>query len=71
KVMLSLVNPAFDNSRGVVFAYVGKHLLPRRLWTTVHSVTIHAYLLPESAIMPPALPGLKAPQPGPAAEAGP
>jgi hypothetical protein len=63
QAMLSLVNPVFDNSRGVVFACVDKHLLPRRLWTTVYGVTVHASLLPESVIMPAALPGLTAPGP--------
>jgi hypothetical protein len=63
QAMLSLVNPVFADSRGVVFAYVDKNLLPRRLWTRVYGVTVHAWLLPESVIMPAALPGLTGPGP--------
>jgi hypothetical protein len=63
RAMLSLVNPVFEDSRGVVFAYVDKRWLPRRLWTSVYGVTVHAWLLPESVIMPAALPGLSAPGP--------
>ena len=65
KAMVSLINPVFEDSRGVVFAYVDKQLVPHQAWTTVSGITIRAWLLPESVIMPPGLPELTAP--GPAA----
>jgi len=65
KAMVSLVNPVFPDSRGEVFAYLDKHLVPHQGWTTVSGITIRAFLLPESVIMPPGLPALLAP--GPAA----
>ena len=61
QVMLSLINPVFQGSRGVVFANVDKQFVPHQAWTTVSGITIRAVLLPESAIMAPGLPGLKAP----------
>jgi hypothetical protein len=63
RAMLSLVNPVFADSRGVVFAYVTRHWLPRRLWTRVYGVTVHAWLMPQSVIMPAALPELSGPGP--------
>jgi hypothetical protein len=65
QVMLSLINPVFQDSRGVVFAKVDKQFVPRQAWTTVSGITIRGLLLPESTIMAPGLPGLAAP--GPAA----
>ena len=65
KAMVSLVNPVFPDSRGEVFAYLDKHLVPHQAWTTVSGINIRAFLLPESVIMPPGLPALLAP--GPAA----
>jgi hypothetical protein len=61
QVMLSLINPVFHDSRGVVFANVDKQLVPHQAWTTVSGITIRAVLLPESVIMAPGLPGLTAP----------
>ncbi len=61
QVMLSLINPVFQGSRGVVFANVDKQLVPHLAWTTVSGITIRGYLLPESVIMAPGLPGLTAP----------
>jgi len=61
QAMLSLINPVFQNSRGVVFANVDKQLVPHQAWTTVSGITIRGLLLPESVIMAPGLPGLKAP----------
>jgi len=63
RAMVSLVNPVFADSRGVVFASLDKGLVPRRAWTTVFGITITGWLLPESMVMPPALPGLTAPEP--------
>lgn len=63
QAMVSLVNPVFEDSRGVVFASLDKRLAPLRVWTTVFGVTITGRLLPESTVMPPALPGLTAPAP--------
>lgn len=63
QVMLSLINPVFQDSRGVVFAKVDKQLVPHQAWTTVSGITIRGWLLPESAIMAPGLPGLKAHEP--------
>ena len=65
QVMLSLINPVFQDSRGVVFANVDKQLVPHQAWTTVSGITIRGLLLPESVIMAPGLPELTAP--GPAA----
>ena len=65
KAMVSLVNPVFPGSRGVVFAYVDTQLVPHQAWTTVSGITIRAFLLPGSVRLPPGLPELKAP--GPAA----
>ena len=61
KAMVSLVNPVFPDSRGEVFAYVDKQLVPHQAWTTVSGITIRARLLPESVIMPPGLAALNAP----------
>jgi hypothetical protein len=61
QVMLSLINSVFQGSRGVVFANVDKQFVPQQAWTTVSGLTIRGVLLPESAIMAPGLPGLKAP----------
>ena len=60
-VMVSLLNPVFEDSRGVVLGYVDKQLVPHQAWTTVSGITIRGWLLPESVIMVPGLPGLKAP----------
>jgi hypothetical protein len=65
EAMVSLINPVFEGSRGVVFASVDKQLVPHQAWTTVSGVTIRGSLLPGSVIMPPGLPELTAP--GPAA----
>jgi hypothetical protein len=65
EAMVSLINPVFADSRGVVFAYVDNQLVPHQAWTTVSGVTIRGSLLPGSVIMPPGLPKLTAP--GPAA----
>jgi hypothetical protein len=73
EAMVSLINPVFANSRGVVFASLDKQLVPHQAWTTVSGVTIRALLLPGSVIMPPKLPELTAPgsaaSPGPPVEA--
>ena len=61
QVMLSLINPVYQDSRGVVFGNVDNQFVPRQAWTTVSGITIRGLLLPESAIMAPGLPGLKAP----------
>ena len=61
QVMLSLINPVFQDSRGVVFANVDKQFVPHQAWTTVSGITIRGYLLPESVIMAPGLPGLTGP----------
>jgi hypothetical protein len=61
QVMLSLINPVFQDSRGVVFANVDKQWVPHQAWTTVSGITIRGFLLPESVIMAPGLPGLTAP----------
>ena len=65
QVMLSLINPVFQDSRGVVFANVDKQLVPHQAWTTVSGITIRGFLLPESVIMAPGLSELTTP--GPAA----
>jgi hypothetical protein len=73
KAMVSLINPIFPDSRGEVFAYLDKQLVPHQVWTTISGITIRGWLLPESVIMNPGLPGLKAPglapSPRPPAEA--
>jgi hypothetical protein len=61
QVMLSLINSVFQGSRGVVLANVDKQFVPHQVWTTVSGITIRGFLLPESVIMAPGLPGLKAP----------
>jgi hypothetical protein len=61
QVMLSLINPVFQDSRGVVFAQVDEQSVPHLAWTTVSGLTIRGFLLPESVIMAPGLPGLAAP----------
>jgi hypothetical protein len=58
QAMVSLVNSAFEDSRGVVFAFIDEQRLPRRVWTTVFGITIKGALLPESVMMPAGLPGL-------------
>ena len=66
EAMISLVNPVFEDSRGVVFAFLDDRLLPRRARTTVYGITIRGILLPESIIMPPGLRELTVPVPVPA-----
>ncbi len=61
KAMVALNNPIFPDSRGEVFAYLDKQLVPREAWTTVSGITLRARLQPESAIMPPGPEALKAP----------
>jgi hypothetical protein len=61
KTMVSLNNPIFPDSRGEVFAYLDKQLVPHQAWTTVSGITLRAHLQPESVIMPPGLPELQAP----------
>jgi hypothetical protein len=61
KAMVSLINPIFPDSRGEVFAYVDKQLVPHQVWTTVSGITIRGWLLPESVIMDPGLPGWRPP----------
>ena len=61
QVMVSLINPVFEDSRGVVLGYVDKQLVPHQAWTTVSGITIRGFLLPESVIMGPGLAGLNAP----------
>ena len=61
QVMVSLINPVFEDSRGVVLGYVDKQLVPHQVWTTVSGITIRGWLLPESVIMGPGLAALNAP----------
>jgi hypothetical protein len=61
QVMLSLINPVFQDSRGVVFANIDKQWVPHQAWTTVSGITVRGLLLPESVIMAPGLPGLTGP----------
>jgi hypothetical protein len=63
RAMVSLVNPVFEDARGKVFADLDDRLVPHRAWTTVFGITITGWLLPESKVMPSALPGLTAPEP--------
>jgi hypothetical protein len=60
QAMVSLVNPVFEGTRGVVFAMVDAQRVPQRAWTTVFGVTLTGMLLPDSIIMPPGLPGITA-----------
>lgn len=61
KAMVSLVNPVFPESKGEVFAFLDKQLVPHQAWTTVFGITIRGLLLPESVIMGPGLAALNAP----------
>jgi hypothetical protein len=61
QVMVSLINPVFEGSRGVVLGYVDKQLVPHQAWSTVSGITIRGFLLPESVIMDPGLAGLNGP----------
>ena len=69
KAMVSLVNPLFQDSKGEVFAFLDKQLVPHQAWTTVSGITIRGLLLPESVILGPGLAALNAP--GPAASCRP
>lgn len=60
QAMVSLVNPVFENTRGVVFAIVDGQRVPQRAWTTVFGVTIKGALMPGGVTMPAGLPGLPA-----------
>jgi hypothetical protein len=64
KAMVSFSHPVFADSKGEIFAYVDKQLVPQQAWITVSGIAIRGILLPGSVIMPPALPGLTAPGPG-------
>jgi hypothetical protein len=47
KIMISISNQAFENDRGVVFAYLDESLAPKRAWTDVVKLgTIKGELLP-------------------------
>ncbi len=61
QVMVSLINPVFEDSRGVVFGYVDKQLVPHQAWTKVSGITIRGLLLPESVSMGSGLAALNAP----------
>ena len=61
KVKVTLFNPVFPDSRGEVFGYVDKQLVPHQVWTTVSGFTVRCWLLPESVIMGPGLAALNAP----------
>jgi len=63
QAMVSLVNPVFEDSRGVVFASLDDRLVPQRAWTTIFGLTITGTLLPESAMLAGGLPGLTGPAP--------
>jgi hypothetical protein len=65
QAMVSLVNPVFAGTRGVVFAMIDAQLVPQQAWTTVFGVTIKGALLAGSVMMPAGLPGQ--PASGPAA----
>jgi hypothetical protein len=65
QAMVSLVNPVFAGTRGVVFAMIDAQRVPQQAWTTVFGVTVKGALLPGSVMMPAKLPGL--PASGPAA----
>ncbi|MFA4904019.1 MAG: DUF3108 domain-containing protein [Desulfobaccales bacterium] len=66
---VSLVNPVFAGTRGVVFAMIDAQRVPHQAWTTVFGVTVRGALLPGSVMMPAKLPGL--PASGPAATRSP
>jgi hypothetical protein len=63
QAMVSLDNPVFADSRGVVFAMIDAQRVPQRAWTTVFGVTVKGELLPHSIIMPAGLPGMPASTP--------
>ncbi len=47
KIMIAINNKAFENNRGVVFAYLDKSLAPKQAWTNVSKMgTITGELLP-------------------------
>lgn len=60
QAMISLINPVFTESRGVVFAMIDARRVPQRVWTTVFGITVQGKLLPGGVIMPARLPGLPA-----------
>ncbi len=68
QAMVSLVNPIFEGTRGVVFAVINAQRVPQRAWTTVLGVTINGALMPGGVTMPAGLPGL--PAAGPVAARG-
>lgn len=59
KAMVSIVNPVFNDSRGLVFAYLNEKLVPRRAWTEVLRFTIRGELLPGSRALSGILPELQ------------
>lgn len=63
QAMVSLVNPVFEDSRGVVFASLDDRMVPHRAWTTIFGITITGSLLPESVVLPAGLPELTDPAP--------
>ena len=46
KIMIGINNKAFDNNRGVVFAYLDGDLVPKQAWTNSRIGTISGALLP-------------------------
>ncbi len=46
KIMISINNKAFDNDRGVVFAYLDVDRVPKQAWTSARVGTISGELLP-------------------------
>jgi Protein of unknown function (DUF3108) len=60
QAMVTLVNPVFEESKGVVYASIDAKRVPRRVWTRAYGVTITGTLLPESVIMRAGRPGISA-----------
>ena len=46
KIMIAINNKAFNNDRGVVFAYLDENRVPKQAWTSVRVGTISGALLP-------------------------
>jgi len=64
KIMIAINNQAFDNDRGVVFAYLDGDLVPKQAWTSARIGTISGALLPGGQALNGRLPELPG---GPAA----
>jgi hypothetical protein len=61
QAMVTMTSSVFKESRGAVFGWLDKRMVPLRVRTTVSGLNVQARLMPRSVVMPPVLPGVSRP----------